>query len=291
MKLTWSEKVFVSINYTVLTLITIVIVLPFWYVLTVSITPYTDYVQQNGIILFPKEFSLEYYKYMLQDGSTIYGAYWNTIRNTAAGVALALLLTTTCAYSLSEKRLPGRKWILGFFIVTLFFRGGLIPLFITVKELHLLNTNYVLILVMAFSTFLMVIMKSFFEALPESLRESAAIDGASEFRIFWQIVLPLSVPALITVGLLYMVTYWNDFFNAMLYISDWNKAPVQLVLRTIIANSSLPPELLEAGGSTPPPTIGIQMAGIIIVAMPMLLMYPFLQKYFQQGILVGSIKG
>ncbi|PYI53353.1 carbohydrate ABC transporter permease [Paenibacillus flagellatus] len=291
MKTTWNEKTFVGLNYSILTVITLIIVLPFWYVLIVSVTPYSDFIERNGFILLPKQFSLEYYRYLLQDGSMLYKAYGTTIRNTAGGVALALFLTATSAYALAEKRLPGRKWILLFFVLTLFFKGGTIPLYLTVKQLGLLDTNIVLILVMAYSAFLMVIMKTFFEAMPESLRESAAIDGASELRIFWQIVLPLSRPAITSIGLLYMVTYWNDFFNALLYVSDWNKAPVQLVLRTIIANSSLPPELLEAAGTTPPPTVGIQMACIVIVALPMLVLYPFVQRHFQQGMMVGSIKG
>lgn len=291
MKTTWNEKTFVGLNYSILTIITLIIVLPFWYVLIVSVTPYSDFIERNGFILLPKQFSLEYYRYLLQDGSMLYKAYGTTIRNTAGGVALALFLTATSAYALAEKRLPGRKWILLFFVLTLFFKGGTIPLYLTVKQLGLLDTNIVLILVMAYSAFLMVIMKTFFEAMPESLRESAAIDGASELRIFWQIVLPLSRPAITSIGLLYMVTYWNDFFNALLYVSDWNKAPVQLVLRTIIANSSLPPELLEAAGTTPPPTVGIQMACIVIVALPMLVLYPFVQRHFQQGMMVGSIKG
>ncbi|WP_040951301.1 carbohydrate ABC transporter permease [Gorillibacterium massiliense] len=291
MKLTRNEKIFVTLNYSILTLITIIILAPFWYVLVVSITPYTEYIHRNGFILFPKEISLQYYDFLLRRGSTIYSAYLNTIRNTVCGVILALFLTSTAAYALAEKRLPGRRWIILFFVLTMFFRGGMIPLYITVQKLGLYNTNFALILVMAYSAFLMVIMKTFFEGLPESLRESAEMDGASEFRIFWQIVLPLSTPVMVSVGLMYMVTYWNDFFNALLYISDWNKAPVQLVLRTIISNSSLPPELLEAAGSTPSPTIGIQMAGIIIVAAPMMILYPFLQKHFQQGMLLGSIKG
>lgn len=286
-----SERTFVFTNYTLLTVLTLLIVLPFWYVLIVSITPYNEYIAKNSFVLFPDRFSISYYEYLLHEGSTIYRAYGNTIRNAASGVALALFLTSTCAYALAEKRLPGRRGIILFFVLTLFFKGGMLPLYITVKQLGLLDTKVVLILVMAFSTFLLVIMKTFFEALPESLRESAEIDGASAFRIFWQIVIPLSAPALASIGLIYLVTYWNDFFNALLYISDWNKAPVQLVLRTIVANSSLPPELLETVGTTPPPTIGIQMAGIVIVALPMLVVYPFVQRYFQQGMLIGSVKG
>jgi len=291
MKMTRNEKLFVAMNYSTLTLITLIIILPFWYVTVVSVTPYNEYVERGGFILFPVQFSLEYYEYLLREGSTIYKAYANTIRNTAGGVLLALFLTATSAYALAEKRLPGRRWILLFFVLTMFFRGGMIPLYVTVKQLGLLNTDVVLILIMAFSAFLMIIMKTFFESIPESLRESASIDGASEIRIFGQIVIPLSLPVLTSVGLMYMVAYWNDFFNALLYVSDWNKAPVQLVLRTIIVNSSLPPELLEAAGTTPPPTVGIQMAGIIIVAMPMLVLYPFVQKYFQQGMMLGSMKG
>lgn len=291
MKLTAREKTFVASNYLVLSLITLIIVLPFWYVITVSVTPYHIFSDNNGMVLFPGSFSLEYYKYLLEKGSLIYEAYGNTLKNTAGGVILALILTSAAAYALSEKRLPGRKLLVLYFVFTMLFKGGMIPTYITIKQLGLLNSNYVLILVMAYSAFYMIIMKTFFEGIPESLKESAAIDGASEFRILWQIVLPLSMPVMASIGLMYLVVYWNDFFNAMLYVTDWHKAPVQLVLRTMIANSSLPPELLESAGTTPPPTIGIQMAAIVIVALPMLMIYPFVQKYFEQGMMVGSVKG
>ncbi|TVY01226.1 carbohydrate ABC transporter permease [Cohnella terricola] len=291
MKLTRGENVFVTTNYIVLTLLTLIIILPFWYVISVSITPYSIFSEKNGLVLFPSSVSFQYYDYLLQKGSLIYAAYGNTVRNTVVGVVLALFLTATVAYALSEKKLPGRKIIIFYFVFTMLFKGGLIPTYITVKELGLLNTNYVLILIMAFSAFNMIIMKSFFESLPESLRESAAIDGASEIRVLMNIVLPISMPVIASVGLLYMVVYWNDFFNALLYVTDWNKAPVQLVLRSIIVSSSLPPELLETAGTTPPPTIGIQMAAIVIVALPMLIVYPFVQKFFDQGMMVGSVKG
>jgi putative aldouronate transport system permease protein len=291
MKLTTGEKAFVTANYAVLALLTVIIVLPFWYVITVSVTPYHIFSDKNGVVWFPRSFSLEYYRYLLEKGSLIYSSYANTIRNTLGGVLLALVLTSGAAYALSDKRLPGRRILVLYFVFTMLFKGGMIPTYIVVKQLGLLNSNWVLILVMAYSAFYMIIMKTFFEGIPESLKESAAIDGASEFRILWQIVLPLSRPVLASIGLMYMVVYWNDFFNALLYTTDWSKAPVQLVLRTIIANSSLPPELLESAGSTPPPTIGIQMSAIVIVALPMMLLYPFVQKYFEQGMMVGSVKG
>lgn len=291
MKLTRGESAFATTNYFLLTLLTLVIVLPFWYVIIVSITPYSEFSAKDGMVLFPTSFSFEYYAYLLKKGSLIYHAYGNTIRNTVAGVLLALFLTTTVAYALAEKKLPGRRGIILLFVFTMLFKGGMIPTYITIQQLGLLNTNYVLILVMAFSAFNMIIMKSFFESIPESLRESASLDGASEFRILRQIILPLSMPAIASVGLLYMVVYWNDFFSAMLYVSDWSKAPVQLVLRSIIASSSLPPELLETAGRTPPPTVGIQMAAIVIVALPMLIVYPLIQRYFDQGMMVGSVKG
>jgi multiple sugar transport system permease protein/putative aldouronate transport system permease protein len=265
--------------------------IPFWYVLCVSVTPYSIFSEKNGLVLFPTSLSFDYFAYLLKKGSLIYNAYGVTIRNTAAGVLLALLLTAAAAYSLAEKKLPGRRIIMLIFVFTMLFKGGLIPTYITIKNLGLLNTNYVLILVMAFSAFNMIIMKSFFEGIPDSLKESAAMDGASEIRTLRSIVLPMSMPVIASIGLLYMVTYWNDFFNALLYVTDWHKAPVQLVLRTIIASSSLPPELLEAAGRTPPPTIGIQMAAIVIVALPMMVLYPFIQKYFEQGMLIGSVKG
>ncbi|MFC5699801.1 carbohydrate ABC transporter permease [Cohnella faecalis] len=290
-RLTPGEKTFVAANYTMLTLLTLLIVTPIWYVVVVSFTPYDIFSDRNGMILFPESISMEYYSFLLKKGSLIYQAYGNTLRNTAGGVLLALVLTATAAYALAEKKLPGRRFLILIFVFTMLFRGGLIPTYLTVKQLGLLNTDYVLILVMAFSAFNMIIMKTFFEGIPESLRESAAIDGASEYRVLWQIVLPLSLPVIASIGLLYLVVYWNDFFNALLYITDWNKAPVQLVLRTIVANSSLPPELLETAGTTPPPTVGIQMAAIVIVALPMMIVYPFIQKYFEQGMLIGSVKG
>ncbi|WP_145132606.1 carbohydrate ABC transporter permease [Paenibacillus sp. Y412MC10] len=291
MKLTRGESIFIATNYFVLSLITLIIMIPFWYVLCVSVTPYSIFSEKNGLVLFPTSLSFDYFAYLLKKGSLIYNAYGVTIRNTAAGVLLALLHTAAAAYSLAEKKLPGRRIIMLIFVFTMLFKGGLIPTYITIKNLGLLNTDYVLILVMAYSAFNMIIMKSFFEGIPDSLKESAAIDGASEIRTLRSIVLPMSMPVIASIGLLYMVTYWNDFFNALLYVTDWHKAPVQLVLRTIIASSSLPPELLEAAGRTPPPTIGIQMAAIVIVALPMMVLYPFIQKYFEQGMLIGSVKG
>ncbi|MCL6458038.1 MAG: carbohydrate ABC transporter permease [Gorillibacterium sp.] len=291
MKTSKKETAFAASNYIILTILTLIIVLPFWYVLSVSVTPYQIFSEKNGLVLFPTSFSFQYFHYLLKEGSMIYNAYGNTIRNTVGGVALALILTVTAAYSLAEKKLPGRRVIMLYFVLTMLFKGGMIPTYITIKQLGLLNTNYVLILVMAYSAFNMILMKSFFEGIPESLKESASIDGASEFKVLWRIVLPLSMPVIATVSLLYLVVYWNDFFNALLYATDWSKAPVQLVLRTIIASSSLPPELLEAAGSTPPPTIGIQMAAIVIVALPMMVIYPFIQRFFEQGMLIGSVKG
>lgn len=291
MKLTRGESTFVTANYVVLTIITIIIVVPFWYVISVSVTPYSIFSQKDGLVLFPSSISFDYYAYLLKKGSLIYNAYGVTLRNTVGGVLLSLVITVLAAYALAEKKLPGRRTLMLIFVFTMLFRGGIIPTYITVKNLGLLNTNYVLILIMAYSAFNMIIMKSFFEGIPESLKESAALDGASEIRVLRTVVLPLSMPVIASVGLLYMVVYWNDFFNALLYVSDWNKAPVQLVLRSIVASSSLPPELLEVAGTKPPPTIGIQMAAIVIVALPMMILYPFIQKYFEQGMLIGSVKG
>ncbi|MEC0372293.1 carbohydrate ABC transporter permease [Paenibacillus chibensis] len=291
MKHTRGESVFIGANYVMLSLITIIIVIPFWYVLSVSVTPYSVFSEKNGLVLFPSSISFDYYAYLLKKGSLIYNAYGVTLRNAAAGILLSLLLTATAAYALAEKKLPGRRFLVLIFLFTMLFKGGLIPTYITIKNLGLLNTNYVLILVMAYSAFNMIIMKTFFEGIPDSLKESAAIDGASELRTLRSVVLPMSMPVIASIGLMYLVTYWNDFFNALLYVTDWHKAPVQLVLRTIIASSSLPPELLEAAGRTPPPTIGIQMAAIVIVALPMMILYPFVQKYFEQGMLIGSVKG
>ena len=291
MRLTIGERIFHIFNYLLLTLFSLIIVFPFWYVLVASLTPYSDFIANNGLLLFTKKISFEYYIFLLGKSQLIYSSYLVTIINTAIGTLMALALTTTAAYVLAEKNLPGRKAITYYFLITMFFNGGMIPTYITVKNLGLINTKYVLILIMAFSVFNTIIMKAFFEGIPDSLKEAAKIDGASDARILLEIVLPISKPAIATISLFYIVGYWNDFFNAMLYVNNPKLAPVQLILKNIISQASLPPELLEQAGQAAPPSIGIQFATIIIVALPMMILYPFVQKYFEKGITLGAVKG
>lgn len=291
MRLTIGERIFHIFNYLLLTLFSLIIVFPFWYVLVASLTPYSDFIANNGLLFFTKKISFEYYIFLLGKSQLIYSSYLVTIINTAIGTLIALALTTTAAYVLAEKNLPGRKVITYYFLITMFFNGGMIPTYITVKNLGLINTKYVLILIMAFSVFNTIIMKAFFEGIPDSLKEAAKIDGASDARILLEIVLPISKPAIATISLFYIVGYWNDFFNAMLYVNNPKLAPVQLILKNIISQASLPPELLEQAGQAAPPSIGIQFATIIIVALPMMILYPFVQKYFEKGITLGAVKG
>ena len=291
MKLSRGEKAFSWVNSLVLLVYTVIVVFPFWYVICASLTDYSVFSSSGGIVLFPKKVNLEYYNYILRSGRVFINTYINTIFNTVVGTVFAMLMTIGAAYGLAEKKLPGRKLIMMYFIITMFFSGGMIPTYITVKKLGLLDTRLTVVLIMGFMTYNMIIMKSFFESIPASLKESARLDGASEFRILIQIVVPVSRPAIATIALFYGVAYWNDFFTAMMYSPKIDYQPVQLLLRNIIAQGNLPPEVMQETLEIAPPMIGVQMASVVLVALPLVLVYPFVQKYFEKGIMLGAVKG
>jgi len=282
---------FSAVNTFIITLFSLIVIFPFWYILSTSITEYDTFSAKNGLILYPQNISLSNYIHILGNGGLFLTAYTNTIINTLFGTIIGVMITSFAAYALSEKKLPGRKPLILYFLITMFFNGGMIPTYITIKNLNLYDTRIVLILVLCFLVYHLVIMKSFFENIPDSLKESAMIDGATEPVILFKIVIPLSMPVLATISLFTIVIFWNDFFHAMLYVSDPLKQPIQLVLRNIMASSALPPEMLADAKHTTPPIIGIQTASIVIVAFPMMILYPFLQKYFEKGILIGAVKG
>lgn len=291
MKLYKNERAFDAINILTLTVFAFIVVFPFWYVIASSITSYEYYSKAGGLIFFPKNITFEYYSYLLLKSNMIYNSYFNTIFNAVAGTFLGLLITSLAAYGVAEKKLPGRKAITMFFFFTFFFNGGIIPTYITVRNLGLLNNRITIIMVSLFAVFNLILLKTFFESLPESLKESATIDGASELRILFQIVFPLSMPAIATLGLFMFVYYWNDFFQAALYITNSKLYPVQLLLLSIVTQASLPTQLITSVGEQAPPAIMLKLATIVITALPMILIYPFVQKYFEQGIMIGAVKG
>lgn len=267
-------------------------VLPFLYVIAGSFATEKE-LTQRAFFIIPHEFSLNAYKYIINDGA-IFRGLKNSLFVTVVGTFVNMVFTTTFAYPLSRRYLKGRNFFMNMVIVTMLFSGGMIPGYLLISGLNMLNSYSALILPGAISAFNMVIVKNFFQELPVELEEAAKIDGCSDLGIFFKIILPLSKPVIASIALFYAVGHWNDYFSAMLYIRDTNKEVVQIALRRIV---------LLAGGANPdgspidfgdlgaPPEKAVKMAATVVSTMPILVVYPFVQKYFTKGIMVGAVKG
>ncbi len=267
--------------------IAIVMLYPFIYVVAMS---FADPESVSSGQLFPTAFSVDAYTSILS-GGVITRALLVSAGITVVGTLLSTLFTAMLAYGLVRSRhMPGGKGILVMVLLTMLFGAGLIPNFILVRELGLLNSYWALILPVLISPFNMVVMRAFFMGLPQELLESARIDGASELRVFLQMVLPLSKAVIAVIALFYAVGYWNVFFNAMIYIHDTEKWPIQVVLNQyVVQNSDL--AQVTNPDKPPPPSATVQNAVIVLATVPILCVYPFVQKYFTKGVLTGAIKG
>lgn len=287
-KETLGDKLFNVLNYTLLTIIALACLLPFINIIASSFASPAEVIAKPFII-FPKTFSLDAYRYVLST-PTIFRAIFVTIFITVVGTVLSMVLTSMMAYGLSRPYLPGRRFINFAVVFTMLFSGGMIPTFLVVNSLGLIDTIWAMILPIAVNAFNMIIMRNFFQALPMSLEESARIDGAGDFLIFRKIMLPLAKPSIATISLFYAVSYWNTYMNAILYVNDSTKWPIQILLRQIVIVSSG----LQSEGMAldiVPPAQSVKMAVITVATLPMLMVYPFVQKYFVKGALVGSVKG
>ena len=282
----WEDRIFNGIVYGILAICGLAAVFPLMYVFSVSITPFGEVLRNGGFILVPREVTFAAYERLLTE-TGIPDAFRITVFITVVGTVINLLLTGFMAYPLSRKNLPGRNLFLFMVVFTLLFNGGLIPTYLIVKSVGLLDTVWAMILPNAVWSFNLLVMKSFFETLPEELLESARIDGAKEFRILFMIVTPLSLPVLMTVGLFYLVGHWNEFYQAIFYVTDRSLFPLQVIVREILMQTQQPLENAE----NILPTQTMQMASVIIASLPVIVVYPFLQKYFTKGMLLGSIKG
>jgi len=209
---------------------------------------------------------------------------------TVTGVLLSMLLTVATAYPLSRADLPGRKFLTGMILCTFLFNAGLIPLYLVVRDLHLVDTYWALLLHGAVSVYNLLVMKNFFQNLPESLEEAAKIDGANDLQVLWHIVLPLSKPILLTVGLFYAVTQWNSFFEPLLYLSDSKMMPLPVVLRDILTGLNAA-DYVDMSSTTTAPPDALKMAAVVLTTLPMLFVYPWIQRYFTSGTLSGGVKG
>lgn len=274
--------------FTVLTLWGICIFYPFYNALLVSLVPQTVYAR-SPFMLFPSEATLDSYRYILQ-GNRVFVGYRSTLTILLFGLPYNMILTTLTAYGLSKKQFPGKRFFVLFFYFTMFFSGGLVPLYLTMKNLRLTNTLWSVILLMGCDTFYMILARTYFESLPESLIESARLDGCGELRVLVQIVLPLSAPIMATILLFYSVARWNEWFYAMLFIKDGDKTPLQVVLRNIVFQENAPQASAASVNRNSAFNDGLKMAAIVLTMAPIMVFYPFVQKYFVKGMLIGAVK-
>jgi putative aldouronate transport system permease protein len=285
------EKIFNTFNIIFMIILMIITVYPLLHVLFASVSDSNEVLAHRGLLLKPLGLNFAAYKMVFKNPMIVKG-YMNTIITVICGVSLNILMTSLAAYVLSRKNVLWRSSLMFFIVFTMFFSGGLIPFYFTVKSLHIDDSYLALILPVAINTFNLIIMRTSFEAIPDSLEESAKLDGANHFIILFRIILPLSLPIVAVMVLYYSVAHWNAWFNAMIFIQNRDLYPLQLVLREILIQNDT--SVMAAGvGMADQEAIGesIKYAVIVVATLPILCVYPFLQKYFVKGALVGAVKG
>lgn len=275
------------IVYLIAIIVAVSIILPFMQVITISMSP-SSVVNRNGFHLIPTEFDFSGYTKIMSDDN-FWHSYLNTIIRAVIGTAACVAITVLTAYPLSKKNLPHRKGIMLFIVFTMYFSGGMIPTYLLIKNLGLLNNFLVYILPCLVTGFALIITRNFFMTIPEALEESAKIDGASNFKILLRIYLPLATPVIATISLWYCVQHWNSWMDNMLYVTDNSLYVLQYLLQTIL-NSGQTPDMEQAVGIAVH-TETMKMAALVLSLIPIVCLYPFLQKYFIKGMIVGSVKG
>lgn len=283
--------IFDTLNVVMLFLLMLVTLYPFVYVLLASVSTPSMLSMHTGLLFRPAGFSLDAYRAVLENPS-IYTGYRNTLFYVTVGTAFNLVMTSMGAYVLARKGFFWRRTLSTLIIITMFFSGGLIPTYLLVRGLRLINTPWAVILPGLVSTWNLIIMRTNFSSIPDSLIESATIDGANEFTVLFRIVLPLSLPIIAVMVLYYGVAHWNAWFNAMIYLRSRDLYPLQLILREILLENDTNSMMFEVG-HTDRESVSetIKYATIMVATLPILCVYPFLQKYFVKGIMIGAVKG
>lgn len=278
-------------NYLFLGLFALAAVLPFLYVFAGSFASDTE-LTRRAFFLIPERFTTAAYAYIFST-DTIVRSIGVSIYVTTVGTLINLFFTVTMAYALSKRHLAGRNFVLNLVVFSMLFGGGMIPTYLVVRELHLLDTYWALMLPGAISAFNLIIVKNFFQEIPAELEDAAKIDGCHDLALLWRIVLPLSMPVLATFTLFYAVGHWNNYYSALLYINEPSKWPLQVILRQIVMLSQMAAGDLNAMDPNfeKPPDQSIKLAVIVVGTIPILIVYPFLQKHFAKGVLLGSVKG
>lgn len=283
------------INYIVMALISFLMLYPLWYCIVGSFNEGSDYLR-GGVFLWPRKWTFANYKAVFLDQS-ILDAFGVTIAKCLIGTITSVLCTSMVSYAITRPRLKLKKFYIPFIMLTMFFSGGLIPYFILITDLGLYDSFWVYIIPTMFSAYNMIIIQSFMRELPGELLESAKIDGASEYRIFFQMILPLSKPVLATISLFTIVNHWNSYFDSMMYTSSRKLQTIQLFLKKVITDPSVARGLGSAATVTIPEQAStltpqvVKLATMVITALPIICVYPFLQRYFVKGVTMGAVKG
>ena len=286
-KTSLGSKIFDVFNYFLLGLLCAIMILPFINVIASSLTPIEDLVKSN-FVLFPSRLSLEAYSYVFSTNTILRGLIVST-GVTVVGTFLNILVTALMAYPLAHKTLVGRRAFVGIVVFCMVFNGGMIPTFIIVKTVGLINSYWSVILPTLISSFNLMLFKNYFQELPAELEESAKLAGYNDLSILFRIIIPISKPLIATFIIMFGVEHWNSWFNAMLYLNDTTKWPVQVILRQIITSSSNVGDAMGGTNLVPPATV--RNCTIVIATLPILIIYPFLSTYFTKGLLMGSVKG
>ncbi len=278
----------ILVNGLLLTVL-ILIAVPLWRVVMTSFTPIDTYNKEGApFFMWPWDWSLAAYTQLVGQASFL-RATWNSIVITVSGVALSLTLTVPLAYALSTRSLPGRNFITMLILFTFLFHPGLIPNYLLVTKLGLQDNILAIILPPAINVYNTLVMKSFFEGIPEEIKEAARMDGANDLQVLWKIILPLSVPILLTIGLFYGVYFWNEFFTPILYLNDAKLQPLPVILRNILSSASVS-EYVEYDAYSAASVDSLKSASVLLTMLPMLLVYPWIQRYFTKGTLAGAVK-
>ncbi len=287
------HKKMTAMDYVIFVILSVgalAILIPFWNVIMISFSTQKEYAD-NPMMLFPKNPTLESYRALFADGRIGTG-YWNTFKILILGLPLSLFLTTSMAYGLRRNKFPGKKLIFMLVLFTMIFNGGIVPLYLVMKDLHLTGNLWSVILAGSFSAFNLILMSNYFSSLPESLMESARLDGAGEWRILFSVVLPLSAPIVATITLFYGVAFWNGWYDAMIFLRKADQMPLQNVLRSIImeaqVNASNATSVDAVGKQSF--SMGMKMAAVFVTMVPIMCFFPMLQKHFAKGVLTGAIK-
>ncbi len=284
-----SAKVFTVVVHVTMIVVLIATLVPVIHVISISFSS-SDAINRGLVSLWPVEFSLNAYNAIFETGRVV-RAFGNSVYYTVLGTAINMLLTTMMAYALSRTYLTFRKFYNVLILIPMFFGGGLIPTFLNIRDLGMYDTVWAIVLPGAISSWNLIIMRTFFMSLPIELEESAQLDGANEFTIFRKIILPLSMASLATITLFYAVGHWNSWFNAMIYFKNSSSYPLQTILRSIVIENQMSEEIQMDEIANPVSAEGIKYSTLVISMVPMMVVYPFVQKYFVKGVMIGSIKG